>query len=393
MTTRQPQPSSRFSSKTYLSAIALLAWAGLIISTYLAVSHYRNFMDIGYRSFCAISRSLNCDTVSQSSYAVFLGVPVAVWGCICYTFFFIALLLFKPIKEKSPGFACLCILTVFFSMGSVFFALVSSFLVRSYCIMCMATYGINFMLMMLTWMAQKRFGTGTFFLNLKLDVSYLLQKRVQTSLTGAALLSFALAAIIFYPKYWYFPALPENISIHHGISEDGSPYIGAFEAPVLTIVEFADYMCFQCGKMHNHLRRLVSEYPDKIRLVHRHFPLDRLVNPMVKDAFHEKSSLLSLFAIYAAEQGKFWEVNNILFREAREQKKFNLAEISKQVGLDLAEFQSALKAGRLLTKLSADIQAGLKNGISVTPSYLIGGKLYSGMIPQEVFDVVLESKK
>ncbi|MBU4035957.1 MAG: hypothetical protein KKA35_05965, partial [Proteobacteria bacterium] len=42
------------------------------------------YTDIGYESFCAISKAINCDTVSQSPYSVFLGVPLAIWGVAGY---------------------------------------------------------------------------------------------------------------------------------------------------------------------------------------------------------------------------------------------------------------------------------------------------------------------
>ncbi len=74
----------------YLWTIILLAIVGLADSIYLAISHYRIYTDIGYRSFCAISKAINCDTVSQSAYSIFWGVPVPVWGIIGYTFFFVA---------------------------------------------------------------------------------------------------------------------------------------------------------------------------------------------------------------------------------------------------------------------------------------------------------------
>ena len=61
--------------------------AGLVDSVYLSISHYRVYTDIGYKSFCAISRTINCDTVSQSPFSIFLDVPVPVWGIIGYTFF------------------------------------------------------------------------------------------------------------------------------------------------------------------------------------------------------------------------------------------------------------------------------------------------------------------
>ena len=108
--------------------------------------------------------------------------------------------------------------------------------------------------------------------------------------------------------------------------------------PTLTIIEYADYLCFQCGKMHNHLRRLVNQYPDRIRLVHRHFPLDHLVNPMAKETVHPNSGLLSLFAIMAQKQNLFWQVNDILYREARTKQSINFSAIAKETGMDLANF-------------------------------------------------------
>ena len=73
----------------YLWAVALLTLVGLTDAIYLAISHYRIYTDIGYTSFCAISRAMNCDTVSQSPYAIMLNMPVAIWGVIGYAFILI----------------------------------------------------------------------------------------------------------------------------------------------------------------------------------------------------------------------------------------------------------------------------------------------------------------
>ena len=75
----------------YYATVIVLAIAGLIDSIYLAVSHYRVYTDIGYKSFCAISKAINCDTVSQSPYSIFLGMPVPIWGVIGYIFFLLLL--------------------------------------------------------------------------------------------------------------------------------------------------------------------------------------------------------------------------------------------------------------------------------------------------------------
>jgi len=54
----------------YFWTVTFLAMAGLAVSVYLTVSHYRVYTDISYSSFCAISKAINCDTVSQSSYSI-----------------------------------------------------------------------------------------------------------------------------------------------------------------------------------------------------------------------------------------------------------------------------------------------------------------------------------
>jgi hypothetical protein len=57
----QIQPLAYF---WYVIPVAIIALIGLFDSLYLSISHYRNYVDIGYQSFCAISKAINCDTVA-----------------------------------------------------------------------------------------------------------------------------------------------------------------------------------------------------------------------------------------------------------------------------------------------------------------------------------------
>ena len=68
----------------YFWIFVVLAIMGLADAIYLSVSHYRVYTDIGYASFCAISKAINCDTVSQSPYSILWGAPVPVWGVFGY---------------------------------------------------------------------------------------------------------------------------------------------------------------------------------------------------------------------------------------------------------------------------------------------------------------------
>ena len=58
----------------YWLTVLMLTGAGLAAAIYLSVSHYRVYTDVDYKSFCAISRAINCDTVSQSPYSIFAGL-------------------------------------------------------------------------------------------------------------------------------------------------------------------------------------------------------------------------------------------------------------------------------------------------------------------------------
>ena len=141
----------------YLWTIILLAVLGLADSIYLSISHYRVYTDISYSSFCAISKAINCDTVSQSSYSIFLGVPVPIWGTIGYTFF----LLFLPVAasqaaDKKRIWPLLLLVSLAFSIYSIILASISTFYIHSYCIMCIVSFGINFLLLYYVWIIRKR---------------------------------------------------------------------------------------------------------------------------------------------------------------------------------------------------------------------------------------------
>lgn len=357
-------------------------------ASYLTLAHYRNFTDISYQSFCAISRSLNCDTVAQSPYSIFLGVPMAVWGCIGYAIFGALLLLFKPNEKAFQGTALLCLIAFLFSLVSIALALVSTVYIHSYCLLCLTSYGVNFGLFLTTWMAQSRFGSSSFRANLQKDFARLREQHRKAIGIGLASVALTGVAAIFYPQYWLLEALSANTHIDSGVTEDGNPWIGA-EHPTLTIIEYTDYLCFQCGKMHNHLRQLVNKYPDQIRLIHRHFPLDSLVNPAAKETVHPNAGLIALFALMAQKHNLFWEVNDALYREARAKKSINFKSIAQEVGIDLTHFQEELDSLQLKEKLINDIRAGISFKMTATPSYVIDGKLYSGSIPDRILSTVM----
>ncbi len=368
--------------------LVLLAMAD---SIYLAFAHYRVYTDIGYQSFCAISKAINCDTVSQSAFAVLAGLPVSIWGVFGYAWFLMVLLPAINFGNESKHiWSFLFVLALLYSFFSIILAFISTYYIRSFCIMCVISYGINLWLLFHTWIVRRRFNAGPLAASFRQSIKLLLNNRSWT--WGAALpLVLVLGLVIaHYPSYWQLQSAGETFEIPRGINSDGDPWMGAVDDPILEIVEFADYQCFQCRKMHFYLRRLIASYPHKIRLVHRHYPMDDKVNPVVQEPFHVGSGAMAMLAIHAGLQGKFWEMNDVLYEMAAKGESIDVAEAAARAGLNVSEVGAGIRNPIVLAKLRKDIQTGLQLGIVGTPTYLVNGKLSFGIIPSDDLKAVLE---
>ena len=368
----------------YFLPAAIIALTGFFDSIYLSISHYRNYTDMGYQSFCAISKAINCDTVSQSPYSIFLGVPVPVWGVLAYGFF-LFLLSFAWLKtgSRKRAWTLLMLISLGFSIYSVVLAFISAYYIHSYCIMCILSYGVNLALLFYAWIIRKRFACESFFTAIKQDIFYLFHFAKVTIPVTAAFGAFAVLMMMAFPPYWLMNPPVLSMNIPTGV-EDGHPWIGA-EHPELVITEFTDYECFQCKKMHYFLRRLIEANPGKIRLIHRYFPMDQTINPLVKEPFHAGSAKLAMLAIFATGKGKFWEMNDYLFNIPKTVETLNMREIAEKTGLDFKDMRRAFSDQKLWNILWNDIRDGIKTyQLTGTPGFIINGKTYLGQIPAEI---------
>jgi protein-disulfide isomerase/uncharacterized membrane protein len=386
-------PSSKMKKKRPIQPLAYgfyfwpvvgLVIAGLLDSIYLSVSHHRVYTDIGYKSFCAISRAINCDTVSQSHYSIFLELPVPVWGIIGYAMLLLFLLPAASKKtERKRIWSLVFWLSLAFSACSVVLALISSYLIGSYCIMCIVSYGVNLALVFYAWVIRRRFSTAGLVADTWEDLCFLWEHRVKTGLTVAIFLAAVGTTWMAFPVYWNFQPPPFVADIPRGVTASGHPWIGAHN-PVLEISEYSDYQCFQCKKMHLFLRRLVAENPDRIRIIHHNYPMDHKFNPIVKVPFHRGSGKMALMAVYAASKNKFWELNDHLYELAGRKKQVEIKELAQTLGLKPEELALSLVDRSIRHQLQRDIREGNKLGISGTPGYVINGKVYLGQIPADV---------
>lgn len=378
----------------YRLAALFFATAGLLISLYSAHSHYQNYTDPLYSSFCAISKSINCDTVAQSPWSIMFGIPVAWWGVLFYLFFLLILLTENRYSLAAwRGWLLVMSISSAVTLG---LAGIAVWKIKSLCLVCLTIYTVTFGLTYICWLGQRRCreaiakGTEKGADNVTAEFNMKDMLRNYSVAAGA----FCICLLLLYglmPRYWLFSAAETSADISrlpHGLTEDGHPWIGA-EEPQLTITQFADYQCFQCGKIYFLLRNFLTAHPDTLRLVHRHYPLDHEVNSVVVPApFHEGSGDLAKVAILAAMRDKFWQTNDLLYaiirRNGDKIKTIPLKEIADKTGLDINELAAALTHPAVNAQLYRDIREGMQLKITGTPAFLIDGQVYQGQIPAEI---------
>ena len=375
--------------RVYFFSVLFLSVTGLIVSLYLAYSHYKNYTDLKYQSFCAISNGINCDTVSQSPYSVFI-IPIPIWAVIGYALF----LLLLPFAWRQKGrdgriWSLFMLIALAYAGVSIALAAVSAYMIGSYCILCILIYFVNLFLLWYAWLIRRRFSSVGFFCNIRSDWRFLWQQK-RIFLPGFTVFSVAvILVIVLLPPYWRLAPEPLSPEMAYGLTTEGHPWFGA-ENPEIEIEMFSDYQCFQCKKMHVYLRKLIAGHQPKIRVIHRHYPMDHEVNEIVKEPFHIGSGKMALLAIYAASRGKFWDMNDLLFEIGASQKQIDLNWVAEKTGLKTAGLIRALKAPFIRKKLTSDVWQGMKLRILGTPSFVINGNVYAGNIPADVLQKYLK---
>jgi protein-disulfide isomerase len=154
------------------------------------------------------------------------------------------------------------------------------------------------------------------------------------------------------------------------------------EAPV-TLVEFGDYECPSCGYYHPVVMELMRRYPSEMKLQFHHFPLIQI---------HPNAMAASLAAEAAGDQGKFWEMHDLLFENQRSWERRHNVEgyflsLANQIGLNGAEFQQAFKAVETRDRVLADVRMGVDSNVQGTPTFYINGQLVPNDPPPGVEDL------
>ncbi len=149
----------------------------------------------------------------------------------------------------------------------------------------------------------------------------------------------------------------------HNLPIGSSPIQGKKEAPV-TIVEFSDYQCPYCARVQPTLKQVLAAYPDDVKLVFKDFPL----------SFHKQAKNAAKAARAAGEQGKYWEMHDLLFKDFNKLTDDSYKQYAAQLKLDEAKFLADFNSSKYDALIEQDINLGRSAGVSGTPTLFVNGK-------------------
>jgi protein-disulfide isomerase len=144
--------------------------------------------------------------------------------------------------------------------------------------------------------------------------------------------------------------------------------LGPKDAPV-QLIEFGDFECPYCQKVHVELIRLREQFGDKVAIIYKDFPL-----PM-----HGSAEKAAEAARCAGAQGKFWEFHDSLF-ETHKLQVADLKEEARTLKLDGARFDQCLDSGEQTAAVKKDLEQAKRLGLTGTPSFFANGHFMSGAI-------------
>jgi len=181
------------------------------------------------------------------------------------------------------------------------------------------------------------------------------------------------------------PQVPQNLTV-----KGSAIYVlGKSDAP-LTMVEFTDYQCPFCGRFETMtFPELKKNYIDtgKLRLILRDLPLD----------FHPLALKAAQSVHCAGDQGKFWEMKELVFKNQIKIDVDSLAGYAKDLSLNGDTFKSCMTEGRHLKEIGDEAKYAQSLGITGTPTFILGktagdmveGRVIVGAQPLATFEAAI----
>lgn len=126
----------------------------------------------------------------------------------------------------------------------------------------------------------------------------------------------------------------------------------------------------------------MDTYKGRVRLVIKNYPYK----------YRDYSHIAAEASLAAADQGKYWEMHDLLLKNSPRLDRENLVKYAKELRLDLATFTAAIDSKRHASEIERDKQLAFDLDLYNTPTYFINGRKVVGNRPYEYLKQIVEEE-
>jgi protein-disulfide isomerase len=154
------------------------------------------------------------------------------------------------------------------------------------------------------------------------------------------------------------------------------------ERAELELVMYGDFQCPYCTAAYPIIHRIRDQLAGRLLFAFRHFPL-RDVHPDAERAAEAAEA--------AAAQGAFWQMHDRMYEASSALTRDDLIRDAAELGLDSERVAAELDSGVHAPRVQRDLDSGIASGVTGTPGFFVGGRLYGGSFDAQSLTAALET--
>jgi len=143
---------------------------------------------------------------------------------------------------------------------------------------------------------------------------------------------------------------------------------------IVTIAEFSDFQCSACKTALLTVDQVMKTYPNQVRLIYRHFPLDSIHQ-------NARSAAIAAEAVASIDKDKFWDMHDLLFVNQekwgiiRDKEELNnlFATYAEKLDIDRTQFLERIENNSVIELVDKDFETAIQLGANATPTFYVNG--------------------
>jgi protein-disulfide isomerase len=130
------------------------------------------------------------------------------------------------------------------------------------------------------------------------------------------------------------------------------------------------------------VKKIMDAYRGRIRLVVKNYPY----------VYRDYSHIAAEASLAARDQGKYWEMHDLLLKRSPKLDRTSLLAYAKELGLDVKQFAETLDNHKHYKEIERDKKLAVDMDLYNTPTFFINGRKVVGDRPFEYFKKIIDEE-